>query len=234
MKEFILPIGMILISVIGLIVMLFLLKKNKNKEAGLIDEKAAASNMTVQEFINVEDIQNIYTFTRDGYIISYIKVQPISIDLLNKIEKKVLARKLTDEFSSEDSPFKFLAISRPVDITPLINEYVDLLHDTADPVQKELLRNEIRVISDFSLSGEVVQREFYYMIWEKETETAEKDLRKRAQDLCMKLNNAGLKSEILKKHEIIRLCNMVNNPAFATIEDTNIEVTIPFLNEGKE
>ncbi|MDF2801141.1 MAG: hypothetical protein K0S61_1044 [Anaerocolumna sp.] len=31
----------------------------------------------------------------------------------------------------------------------------------------------ISVISDFSLSGEVVQREFYYILWEEDKDDAE-------------------------------------------------------------
>jgi hypothetical protein len=207
-----------------------MMKKYKDNPYLKKSKRESDNQKTAQEFINVKDIRDVFLYTMDDYIISFIKVQAISIDLLSDSEKRILTRKLTDEFSEEDSPFTFLAVSRPVDISPLINEYINIMHYTDDQIQKELLRNEIRVISEFSLSGEVVQREFFYKIWEKNTEGAEAVLRKRAADIVNRLDSAGLKSEIMKQHNIVRLCNLVNNPAFAAIEDTSIDVMIPFLN----
>jgi hypothetical protein len=229
MAKLILPVSMIIMCIIGLFVMIVRMKRSGNSEKKKQEAVSSVITKTVQEFINVKDILDIFLYTMDGYLISYVKIQPISIDLLSLNEKKVLAKKLTDEFSEFDDPFKFLAVSRPVDITPLVNEYAEMISNSSNPIQKEILRNEIRVISEFSLSGEVVQREFYYMIWERENESAESDLRKRTNELLDKLDGAGLKSEILKQHEITRLCNLVNNPAYATIEDTNINAVIPYL-----
>jgi hypothetical protein len=228
MKELILPVSMIVLCLIGLVVVMYLMKgKDKPK---LRKEVNNNNDLTVQEFLNVKEIRDTFLYTLDGYLISYIKVNSISIDLLSDMEKKVLTRKLTDEFSEIDEPFIFMAVSRPVDITPLVNEYVEMMHSTDDPIRKELLRNEIKVISEFSLSGEVVQREFFYKIWEKNQEAAESNLRKRVEDMMNKLESAGLICEVLKRHSIIRLCNLVNNPAFAVIEDTNVDMSIPYLN----
>lgn len=225
MNKLLLPVSMIAICIIGLIMMLiFMRKKNRKSE-----EQILIAKQVVQDFMNVRDIKDIFLYSIDNFIISYVKVQAISLDLLSKSEKKILTKKLTEEFSEIDDMFKFIAVSRPVDITPLISEYADMISSTSDTIQKEILRHEIRVISEFSLSGEVVQREFYYMIWEKEKENAEVDLRKRVNDMAEKLDSSGLKCEILKKHEIIRLCNLVNNPAFAAIEDTDFEAVIPYL-----
>lgn len=230
MTGLILPLSMLMLCAVGLAVTVIMMKKNKMNPYAKKEKESSDSQKTAQEFINVREIRDIFLYTMDDYIISFIKVQPISIDLLSDTEKRILTRKLTDEFSEEDSPFTFLAVSRPVDISPLINEYVNIMHNTDDQLQKELLRNEVRVMSEFSLSGEVVQREFFYKIWEKNVEGAETGLKKRAAEIVSHLDTAGLKSEIMKQHNIVRLCNLVNNPAFAAIEDTGIDLTIPFLN----
>jgi hypothetical protein len=44
-----------------------------------------------------------------------------------------------------------------------------------------------------------------------------------------KFDNAGIKSEILKRHDIIRLCNLTNNPAYAAIEDTDVDLSFTLL-----
>ncbi len=229
MKELLFPLSMIVLCFLALGTMLIFMKRSKHNDKRKEDTKTLALKLTAQDFVNVRDIVDTILYNKDDYLISYIKVQPISLDLLSKGEKKTLTKKLTEEFSDMEHSFKFIAVSRPVDIAPLVNEYADLLSSSSDPIQKELLRNEIRITSEFSLSGEVVQREFYYMLWEKDGDYARDDLRKRANDFLLKLENAGLKSEILRKPEIIRLCNLINNPAFAAIEDTNIEPIIPII-----
>ncbi|MEA3422330.1 MAG: hypothetical protein U9Q80_00730, partial [Bacillota bacterium] len=85
----------------------------------------------------------------------YIKINPISIDLFSDTEKEQMCRTLTAELSSARKPFKFLAVSRPVDISPLINEYTQLLSETNDQKQKELLRNEMMVMSNYAISGKM-------------------------------------------------------------------------------
>lgn len=191
------------------------------------DREKQQSVQTAQEFTNVKDIKDMFLYTKDNYLISYIKVQPVTIELLTKNEKKMLARNLTSEFSQEKEPFKFIAVSRSVDIEPLVEAYSELLSNSTEQIQKELLRNETRVITDFSLSGEVVEREFYYLLWARGGE--EELLRKRTKDLAGRIEGCGLGCHILEAGEIIKLCNLVNNPAFAAVETINSEATIPFI-----
>ncbi|BCJ98417.1 hypothetical protein [Anaerocolumna chitinilytica] len=231
MRELIFPLVMIVLCIVAVILMLIYLKRSAKKSENSQKISPEVPQKTAQDFVNVRDINDIFLYNRSGYVISYIKVQSFEKDLLSKNEEKLLTKKLTAAFSELEEDFKFLAVSRPVDITPLVLEYTEMIKNTNNLIRKEVLRNEISVISDFSLSGEVVQREFYYMLWEKQTEDAETDLRKRAKDFSEKLNACGLKAEVIKKPEIIRLCNLINNPAFAAIEDTRTEAVIPILDE---
>ena len=73
---------------------------------------------TAQDFVNVKDIKDKFLYTRDEKIISYIQINAIDINLLSKREKQTLARTLTAELTSERKTFKFIAVSRPVDISP--------------------------------------------------------------------------------------------------------------------
>ena len=47
-------------------------KKEKKK-------KLTAEQITAQEFTNVLNIQNNSLYTRDGYVIGYIKILPVSV-----------------------------------------------------------------------------------------------------------------------------------------------------------
>ena len=197
--------------------------KKKNK----IDNKKE----TAQDFVNVKDIKDKFLYTRDEKIISYIQINAIDINLLSKREKQTLARTLTAELTSERKTFKFIAVSRPVDISPLLTEYQNIISNTTNQKQKELLRHEMYSISNFALSGEVVERQFYIMLWEDYEEGIERDILKRAMEFASKLESSSIKCNILSENKIVRLCNLINNPAYTNIEDTSFEPTIPFLKD---
>lgn len=219
----IIPIIMIIVCLIGGAVVF--LKRDKKKSKEILNK----DDQTANEFVNVKDIKDRFLYTRDGQIIMYIKINPISIDLFSEREKKQLNKTLTAELSSEQKPFKFLAVSRPVDISPLINEYTQIIASTSDQKQKDLLRNEMMVMSNYALSGDVVERQFYIMLWEKYEEGVERDLSKRCYEFISKFESGSIRCEILKEQEIVRLCNLINNPTYSNIEDSEFQATIPLL-----
>jgi hypothetical protein len=133
--------------------------------------------------------------------------------------------------SSIQYSFKFIAVSRPVDISPLISELSELL-TTSDPKQKELLKQEILEMSTFALSGEVVERQFYVVIWDKAEQGAEKDLLVKAKEFASNFTDNGISCDILEQQDIVRLCNLINNPAYMHLEDTSFEPSIPILSGG--
>lgn len=184
---------------------------------------------SVQRFVNVIDIRDKFLYTRDGYIISYIQVPSIDINLLSEREKRNKANTLTAEFSAIDKIIKFLAISRPVDISPLLSEYQQIYSSTSNLKQKELLRFEMQSITNFAMSGEIVERQFYIMIWEKYQKGIEMDINKRAMEIVSMFESALIKATILTERDIIRLCNLINNPTFVNLEETSVDQTIPFI-----
>lgn len=185
---------------------------------------------TAQEFINVRDVKDKYLYTKDGMVLTFLRVHSISIDLYSKSEKHSLIRQLTAELSDIQYPFKFMAVSRPVDISPLIADMQSMLKDAGDK-QKELLRQEILQMSGYALSGEIVERQFYISLWEKYEDGVEKDLFKRAALLAEKFSGNGVGCDVLTEKEIIRLLNLVNNPSYTHLEDTEYSASVPTLKE---
>ncbi|MGV8146773.1 MAG: hypothetical protein ACLKAK_12995 [Alkaliphilus sp.] len=215
-------IGLILVILISIttgIAALIFSKRNKYKS----EANTPKSQTTANEFINVKDINDRFLYTRDGQIIVYIKINPISIDLFSDAEKEQICNVLTAELSSIKKPFKFLAVSRPVDISPLINEYTKLLSETNNQKQKELLRNEMMVMSNYATTGEVVERKFYIMLWDKHMQNSEADMLKEANEFASKLTSGNTSCDILEEQEIVRLCNLINNPAYVHLENTEFQ-----------
>lgn len=191
-------------------------------------EDEDSSDKTANEFINVRDIKDKYLYTLDNKILTFIKIMPLSIELFSKTEKENIIKTLTAELSGIRFPFKFIVVSRPVDIYPLIAELSTLI-PTSHPKQKELLKHEIIEMNTFGLSGDVVQRQFYIVLWSKYEEGCERDQFIKTKDFAAKFENCGVSCEILNQQDIVRLCNLVNNPAYTNLEDTEFKSTIPIL-----
>ncbi|EMS72237.1 hypothetical protein [Ruminiclostridium cellobioparum] len=227
-----------LVAVVGGAIALAFINKNNAKTSAPVPEKSKHTKpnknktlpeITAQEFVNVKDITDKYLYTRDGLVFTYVRIYPISPDLLSRREKRTLTRQLTAEISAEPFKFGFMALSRPVDISPLIKEYSELLSESNDPIQKEILKNEMQAMSNYALSGEVVERQFYIKIWEKYSEGSENDLQKRAFSILGYFTAVSINGEILKEDDIVRLSNLITNPAYVHIESTNIRAAMPII-----
>lgn len=208
---------------IGALVFMSLVSK---KNGGFGKKEKDIESDSVHEFINVKDIKNQFLYTRDNMVCSYFKVKPISLDLLSQNEKRVKCRQLSAKLGSDPRPWRFIAVSRPVDISPLIEEYSERWRETNNRVIRDILSNEMMVISNFSHSGEVAQRQFYFMLWEEYSPGVEKDLAKRMIEFKNKFAESQIQGEILRQHEIARLLNLVNNPAYSHLEDMDDSVAI--------
>ncbi|WP_347460405.1 hypothetical protein [Clostridium sp. DMHC 10] len=99
----IIPIVMLLLCLIcGGLTLLFLKKNSKRTKVTENKEQKTAN-----EFVNVKDVKERYLYTRDGYIIMYIKINPISIDLLSEREKKLYVRLSQQNFQVSKSLISF-------------------------------------------------------------------------------------------------------------------------------
>lgn len=225
MNSLLFPIIMLAVTLTGGGMLLLFLKTAKKHPQ---TETGSAAIQTAQQFINVRDIRDKYLYTRDGMVFVYLRLHAISIDLYSRSEKNVLIKTLTAELSDIQYPFKFMALSRPVDISPLITEMGEMLKEAEDK-RKELLRQEILQLGGFALSGEIVERQFYIALWEKQEEGTERELSKRASLLCEKFAAGGVACDILAEKEIVRLLNLVNNPSYTHLEDAETAASIPML-----
>lgn len=225
MQGLIFPIIMITITLLGGGIMLFVLKNTKPK--GITDDESR-SMKTAQDFINVKNVRDKVLYTDDGMTIVYVRVQGVSIDLYSKNEKKNLIRQLTTELSEINYPFKFMALSRPVDISPIIHELTVEMKE-ADDKRKELLRQEIYQMSNYAVSGDIVERQFYISIWDKTDTDTEKELIKRAYLLAEKFTSNGISADVIDEKEIVRLINLVHNPSYTHLEDSEYNATLPLI-----
>ena len=210
---------------------LYFVKISEKRKAG---HSAVPAKVTANEFVNVKDIRGNFLYTRDNQILGYLKIQSISIELLSKSEKKHLIKQLTANLSSIQHPFQLLAVSRPTDISPLLSDLSSRLTVAEDRKQKELLKQEIAEMNSCILSGEVVERQFYLLVWDRISDGAEQDIMQKLKVLSGCFSDCGIQTEILQQQDIVRLCNLVNNPAYVHVEDVDFEAAIPVLESERD
>ena len=136
MQTMIIPMVTLTVTLMGGGILLYFLRADKKRQPASGEQ---AAMQTAQEFMNVKDIRDKFIYSRDGYVFLYLRIHAISIDLYSTSEKNTLIRTLTAELSDIQRPFKFLAVSRPVDISPVIQEMTELLPEAGEK-QKELLK----------------------------------------------------------------------------------------------
>ncbi|MCL1935031.1 MAG: hypothetical protein FWF57_01420 [Defluviitaleaceae bacterium] len=206
---------------------MFLFKEKKNKE----EETRLRRNITANEFINIKDIKDSIVYSRDNHIHAYIKISPMSLELLSNTKQKIEGKKFTVQFSSSEVMYKFITLSRPVDVSFMIEHYTNKLNGTNDNIRKKLLVNKIKELNDIAISGDILEHQFYLHLWNeyKKDKDSEKDLLRQANEFLGKFSNLKLEAKLCTRSDIVKLYNLFSNPNYAHLEDEDIEEYIPFV-----
>ncbi len=185
--------------------------------------KAKKNNITLNEFLNIKDIpkNKNYLVTLDGQIILFIKVNPINTDLLSEDELEAKMDLMSVEFANEQYPYKILIIPRAVDISDHIHEQEELKNKCENDISKKIVEQRIKFTSNLVADKDIIENEFYLLIWIKNEENAEVEINKRANNWISRFRNCELHSEILKETDIILLVKSFTIPEFARTEGTD-------------
>lgn len=176
---------------------------------------------SLNEFLNIKDIKDNYLYTLDGQVILFIKVFPINIELLSDDELEVKMDANSIEFSNEQYPYKIIVIPRAVDISEHIREQEELKKTLDDEVCIKIINNRIIATTEIVENKNIIENEFYIMIYDNFKDNIENELNKRANNWIKRLKNCELKSEVLEERDIILLIKSFTIPEFARTEGTD-------------
>ncbi len=194
---------------------------------------ATANNQSLNEFLNVKNIKENFLYTLDGHVIQFIKVEPINIELLTDDELESKMNFSSIEFSEEQQPYKILVIPRAVDISEHIEEQEELKRKIDDDVGIEIINNRIISTTEIVENKNIIENEFYIMIYDSYKDNIENELMKRANNWINRLKNCGYRSDLLYEREIILLIKSFTIPEFARTEGTDYDDNIVQI-KGKE
>lgn len=190
------------------ILIIKLFQKNKNTQS-------------LNQFLNIKDIKGNYLYTLDEQVISFIKVNPMNIELLSDKELETKMDSSSIEFSNEQFPYKIIVVPRAVDISDYIREQEELRNKLTDDTCIEIINNRIISTTEMIENKNIIENEFYIMFYDSNKDNIEIELNKRANNWVGRLKNCGLKSEILEERDIILLIKSFTIPEFARTEGTD-------------
>lgn len=179
------------------------------------------NTQSLNEFLNIKNIKENYLYTLDEQVISFIKVNPMNIELLSDKELEEKMDSSSIEFSNEQYPYKIIVVPRAVDISDYIREQEELRNKLTDDICIEIINNRIISTTEMIENKNIIENEFYIMIYDSNKDNIEIELNKRANNWVGRLKNCGLKSEILEERDIILLIKSFTIPEFARMEGTD-------------
>ena len=188
---------------------------------------------SINEFLNVKNIKENMLYTLDVQVVQFIKVEPINIELLTDEELESKMNFSSIEFSEEQHPYKILVIPRAVDISEHIEEQEELKRKIDDDVGIEIINNRIISTTEIVENRNIIENEFYIMIYDSIKDNIENELMRRANNWINRLKNCGYRSNLLYEREIILLIKSFTIPEFARSEGTDYADNIVQI-KGKE
>ena len=191
----------------------------RTKEVILIKLKQKAK--TLNEFLNIKNIEKNYLSTLDGQEILFLKIFPINTDLFSEEELENKMDSMSIEFCNEQYPYTIFIIPRKVDIADFVNEQQELKKELQDDISIQIVENRIICTHELVADKNIIENEFYLCIWEKHGENARENLIKRANNWRQRFKNCDFETEILSKSDIILMIKSFTIPEFARKEGTD-------------
>ena len=102
-----------------------------------------------------------------------------------------------------------------------IKEQEELRDRLNDETCIKIINNRIISTTEMVENKNIIENEFYIMVYDSNKENIEKELNKRANAWVNRLKNCELKSEVLEETEIILLVKSFTIPEFARTEGTD-------------
>lgn len=173
--------------------------------------------ISTSDYINLADIKGSFLYTKDNFIYQFLKVMPISTVLMTTDEKAQLTQSMARELSPIGVSFKILFLSRPTDISKIIDYYEGVRSFTDSTKKRDNLKKTMNYLSRAATSGGVLERQTFIGLWVDKNLQSEEELHTKANEFKHALNNTGVIASICSETEIANMMNLFYNPVFSSI-----------------
>ena len=192
------------------------------KEVIIIKNK----NKSLNEFLNIKNIDENFLYTLDNKVITFIKVYPINTELFSEEELENKMDSMSVEFSNEQYPYSIFVIPRKVDISEYVKEQEELKKNIQDEISIKIVEKRIIATHELVADKNIIENEFYLYIWEEDSDNVKEKILKRANNWRKRFKDCGFETEILEKTQIILLAKSFTIPEFARKESVDYDDSI--------
>ena len=192
------------------------------KEVIIIKNK----NKSLNEFLNIKNIDENFLYTLDNKVITFIKVYPINTDLFSEEELENKMDSMSVEFSNEQYAYSIFVIPRKVDISEYVKEQEELKKNIQDEISIKIVAKRIIATHELVADKNIIENEFYLYIWEEDSDNVKEKILKRANNWRKRFKDCGFETEILEKTQIILLAKSFTIPEFARKESVDYDDSI--------
>lgn len=192
------------------------------KEVIIIKNK----NKSLNEFLNIKNIDENFLYTLDNKVITFIKVYPINTELFSEEELENKMDSMSVEFSNEQYAYSIFVIPRKVDISEYVKEQEELKKNIQDEISIKIVEKRIIATHELVADKNIIENEFYLYIWEEDSENVKEKILKRANNWRKRFKDCGFETEILEKTQIILLAKSFTIPEFARKESVDYDDSI--------
>ena len=183
-------------------------------------------NKSLNEFLNIKNIDENFLYTLDNKVITFIKVYPINTELFSEEELENKMDSMSVEFSNEQYPYSIFVIPRKVDISDYVKEQEELKKNIQDEISIKIVEKRIIATHELVADKNIIENEFYLYIWEEDSDNVKEKILKRANNWRKRFKDCGFETEILEKTQIILLAKSFTIPEFARKESVDYDDSI--------
>lgn len=171
--------------------------------------------MTANQYTNVRDIKEQFLFTKNGFLMAFIRIHKFNIDLLKQEEKRGKSDQLASSFEGERKDFAYVSYPREIDLDKYKNDIRQRYQEEEDIGVRNMLEIMLEELNQLSTSGENYEHQHFIKLWiyigKRELREVKMELLQRAKSFEKRYRDAGIPAEILESGDIIKMCNLYGN-----------------------
>lgn len=184
------------------------------------------TDLSAQEFLNVEAIENKILWSRDKMLYAYIRVKGQDNSLLGDRDNEQITDQLTVTLSKQTENLQIISIPRTVDTAGMIQELKALRQDTRVDARLRLIGGEIAALEEMAADG-AKEPLIIIKIWKAAAPNADRVLLDRAALLASQLTDNKIYATVMDDQEILHLCTIYAE--LGIWQDVQIDSDIPTL-----
>lgn len=183
---------------------------------------SSEAKITANQYTNVKDIREQFLYTKNGYLMCYVKVHKFNIDLLKREERRGKSNQLASSFEGDKKGFVYVSYPREIDLDNYKNNIKEHYQNEENIGIRNILQILLENANQLSTSGENYEHQHFIKLWSyigrRELREVKQELLQRAVSFVKRYDAVGIRTEILNSAEIIKMCNLYGNAAQAPFD----------------